>query len=303
MNDISLTSSTRLFERDVNCVREYFRRRFGYECAGYPVFEELTRDDNMDVEVSCSGFTKQMEKDILQAYGMESDDDASDTESEEEVKVPNQTDESTDYTETELASLRKQVDTEVQFSEQKAAKSSDKNSSILKYIESLSEHLQNSTFDDEVDVFEDAIADDEATRPVTKTESTESTAKTVVSSPLKSILKTATPADDQEDTHSIRSNEPQSDDDELGDLDPTSREYRFKMVEKLLSDARSHRSYSTTASTIAPSVIKDRIRKTIEVKKKDDIRKRCVAKGEASAVTRVRKENRDTCKEYAGWDF
>lgn len=303
MNDMFLSSSTRLFERDVNCVREFFRRRFGYECAGYPLFEELTRDDNMDVEVSCSGFTKQMERDILQAYGMESDDDASDTESEEEVKVPNQTDESTDYTEGELTSLRKQVETEVQFSEQKPAKSSDKNSSILKYIESLSEHVQNSTFDDEVDIFEDAVADNEVGRPATKIESTESTAKTVISSPLKSILKTATPVDDQADAHSIRSNDPQSDDDELGDLDPTSREYRFKMVEKLLSDARSHRSYSTTASTIAPSVIKDRIRKTIEVKKKDDIRKRCVAKGEASAITRVRKDNKDTCKEYAGWDF
>lgn len=59
-------SSYRFFERDVNCVREYFRRRFGYECAGFPSFDDLTRDDNLDVEVSCSGFTKEMERDILQ---------------------------------------------------------------------------------------------------------------------------------------------------------------------------------------------------------------------------------------------
>lgn len=55
----------RFFERDVNCVREYFRKKFGYIGAGFPTFEELTRDDDLDVEVACSGFTKEMEKDLL----------------------------------------------------------------------------------------------------------------------------------------------------------------------------------------------------------------------------------------------
>lgn len=75
------------------------------------------------------------------------------------------------------------------------------------------------------------------------------------------------------------------------------------MVEKILSDARSHRSYSTTASTIAPSVIKDKIKRTIELKEQREVRKRCLAKGEANATTRGRKENKETVKEYAGWDF
>lgn len=87
-------------------------------------------------------------------------------------------------------------------------------------------------------------------------------------------------------------------DDELTDVDPKSRAYHSKLVEKMLSDASSQRSYSTTASTMAPSVVKDRINKTIDVKEQREQRKRCAAKGEASVITHVRNENRDSCKEY-----
>lgn len=92
-------------------------------------------------------------------------------------------------------------------------------------------------------------------------------------------------------------------DDQPTDLDPNSREYRYKMVEKMLSDVRSVRSYSTTASTIAPSLIKSRVLQVIDKKEKQDARKRCVAKGEANAVTRARKENSNTVKQYDGWDL
>lgn len=93
------------------------------------------------------------------------------------------------------------------------------------------------------------------------------------------------------------------DEDVLGKMDPNSRMYRLKMIEKLLSDTRSQRSYSTTASTIAPSVITERIRRNMDKKEKQIERKRCVAKGEASAVHRHRKENKDVIKEYRGWEF
>lgn len=311
LTDIFLCFCCSFFERDVNCVREYFRRRFGYECAGFPVFEDLTRDDDMDIEVACSGFTKQMEHDLLQEYGMESgSDDGEDNDAETDslsVAVVEQTNENTEYTETELNALRQQFNTEVEFAEERKSKATDKNASIQKYIESLSQHFQNATFDEEV--FEDALDDTPLERlvPVAKVEVAVPT-KTVesvqpVTLTTENLQESNGAAGATEDNGSVNSNDPQSDDDELGDLDTTSREYRMQMVKKLLDDARSHRSYSTTASTIAPTVIKDRIRKSIDLKKQQDIRKRCVAKGEASAITRKRNENRDTCKEYAGWDF
>lgn len=296
-------STIRFFERDVNCVREYFRRRFGYECAGFPLFDDLKRDDNLDIEVHCSGFTKEMEKDLLQEYGMESVSDAENS-NDEDAGIESDTDE-TENNEEELNRLRQQVDAEVKFSEEKANERNTTkaiNFNIQNYISSLSQKPNN----DEIDVFEDALDDSDADHSVPKVNQ-------------EDIKPNVNETIDNEIEHTVdlvanmRTNDANSvdgnvssggeDDDELADLDPKSREYRLKMVEKVLSDARSQRSYSTSASTIAPSVIKDRIKKTLNVKEKKEQRKRCIVKGEASAVTRVRNENRDTCKEYAGWDF
>lgn len=247
-----------------------------------------------------------MERDILQEYGMESCDESYETDDDEpQNTVASQIDESNDLSENELDALRKQVDHEVRFAEDKNTKLDDR-SAIQRYIESMTEHLRNSTFDDDIDNFQDAIDDDitlnlptvDIVRPSTSSDEVQQT-----TTPIDLNLQSQQLETDSADDRSIHSNEPEEDDDQLADLDPHSREYRFKMVEKLLSDARSVRSSSTTASTIAPSVIKDRIKKSVDFKKQLEVRKRCVAKGEASAVTRKRNENRETCKEYAGWDF
>lgn len=273
----------------MNGVREYFRKRFGYECAGYPKFDELERDDNLDIEVACSGFTKQMERDVLQEYGMESasDDENTDDESESEDE--------TEKSEQELDRLREQVEAEVKFSEERVNErdtSKAINFNIQNYISSLAQQPDGD------EQFEDALEEIHTEIPLAKATSQPDTSE---------IDKVR---DSVADVHISDSNSVDGNvssggelDDELADLDPKSREYRMKMVEKILSDARSHRSYSTSASTIAPSVVTDRIKKTLNVKEKREQRKRCVAKGEASAVTRIRNENRDTCKQYAGWDF
>lgn len=229
-----------------------------------------------------------MEKDLLQEYGMQSISDAeeSDGDDEEETSVKQKENDN------ELSELRQQVEAEVKYSEERAGdRSSSKAISfnIQNYISSLADN-QN---DEEFDVFEDAREEQETfgSDPVQiKSDDLDKTIKSIANLNVVSNYEANVSSGGEED-------------DQLGDLDPKTREYRLKMVEKILSDARSQRSYSTSASTIAPSVIQDRIKKTINVKEKREQRKRCVAKGEASAVTRIRSENRDTCKEYAGWDF
>ncbi|KAG5345263.1 RIOK2 kinase, partial [Acromyrmex charruanus] len=52
------------FERDVNCIRDFFKRRFGYESELYPTFQDISREDSVDAEVKASGFAKQIEKEI-----------------------------------------------------------------------------------------------------------------------------------------------------------------------------------------------------------------------------------------------
>lgn len=307
-------SAFRFFERDVNGVREYFRRRFGYECAGYPSFDELERDDDLDIEVSCSGFTKEMEKDILQEYGMEEiseDDEESDADDAESNAgtVPND--------EALLNEMREQVEAEVKFSEQRANERDQVKSisfNIQNYISSMAQHA-----DDEIEVYEDALDDTQSDIPLKSVETKQSNDTDELNTTVDSLSSlhisklspdfdgnVSSNGDEDGDISSNGENVSSNggdDGDILTDLDPTSRQYRLKMVEKMLEDARSHRSYSTSASTIAPSVISERIKRTLNVKEKREQRKKCVAKGEASAVTRIRSENRDTVKQYAGWDF
>ncbi|KAG5316012.1 RIOK2 kinase, partial [Acromyrmex insinuator] len=52
------------FERDVNCIRDFFKRRFGYESELYPTFQDISREDSIDAEVKASGFARQIEKEI-----------------------------------------------------------------------------------------------------------------------------------------------------------------------------------------------------------------------------------------------
>ena len=60
----SLTALCRYFNRDVECIRRFFRRRFRYESVLYPRFSSTMKDGEkseefkLDVVVAASGFTK-----------------------------------------------------------------------------------------------------------------------------------------------------------------------------------------------------------------------------------------------------
>uniref|UniRef100_A0A646QDW6 Serine/threonine-protein kinase RIO2 n=1 Tax=Hemiscolopendra marginata TaxID=943146 RepID=A0A646QDW6_9MYRI len=74
------------FDRDVKCIREFFKKRFDYESELYPTFADIMREDNMDIEIEASGFTKEMEielKENLQTEDISSEED----DDENSVKV------------------------------------------------------------------------------------------------------------------------------------------------------------------------------------------------------------------------
>ncbi|XP_058825327.1 uncharacterized protein LOC131685537 [Topomyia yanbarensis] len=288
------------FDRDVQGVRELFRKKFGYESEEYPKFSDLERDDELDKEVLCSGygFTKEMEDDVLKEYHQineseDEDDEASDEDYQDSV--------ADGMDEGEIEECRKKLEEEIKFAEEKPAniqtKHADKNSSILKYIASMSPGDMEKPFnEEEEDVFKDALEDISAGEPFKEPSQSNS---------LQGPVGTNAEENERDDVCSVSSNELITNelDDNLTDLDPNSREYRMIMVRKLLDDARSARSYSTTASTIAPSVVTDRIRNGLRLQEKKDQKKRAVPKGEASAVRRMRKDNNGIVKEYRGWEF
>lgn len=75
MMSTSHPNAEMFFDRDVNCIRNFFKRRFGYESSLHPTFNDVMREDNLDVEVSASGVTRQMERHLNIEMGIEKDDD------------------------------------------------------------------------------------------------------------------------------------------------------------------------------------------------------------------------------------
>lgn len=69
-------------------------------------------------------------------------------------------------------------------------------------------------------------------------------------------------------------------------------------VEKF-NDLKSMYS-SMTASTIAPELIKKKVKIALQKREKREQSRRILVKGEANAITRVRRENRDTIKQSTG---
>jgi len=52
------------FDRDVNCVRAFFAKRFNYEADEVPTFKDCVKEHDLDVLVSASGFTRQHQQEF-----------------------------------------------------------------------------------------------------------------------------------------------------------------------------------------------------------------------------------------------
>merc|ERR1719204_2749697 len=85
-------------------------------------------------------------------------------------------------------------------------------------------------------------------------------------------------------------------DDELGNLREINSKYRpFRDTNASdRTETASVRSFSTTASTIHPDVVKAKVKSALEKRGKKGQAKRQVVKGDASAKTRSRRNNKDT---------
>uniref|UniRef100_A0A182JR54 Serine/threonine-protein kinase RIO2 n=1 Tax=Anopheles christyi TaxID=43041 RepID=A0A182JR54_9DIPT len=291
------------FDRDVQGVRELFRKKFGYESEDYPRFSDLERDDELDREVLCSGygFTQEMEDDLLKEYHENNTPDNSD------IEHSDTEDEHTDTESTapefeqkeceqpvvddkELEECRRKLEEEIKLSEekqtQKDTKKKEPNAAIFSYLQSLPTQGELEM----PDRIEDGEIEPENLSVIQQRQEAEDYF------PAEPVEQPSAGRDN------VESDDPESEPEDAT-VDTNSRQYRMAMVRKLLDDARSVRSYSTTASTIAPSIISDRIKGGIQVREKKDLKKRLVPKGEASAVRRMRKDNTATLKEYRGWEF
>ncbi|KFV16157.1 Serine/threonine-protein kinase RIO2, partial [Tauraco erythrolophus] len=62
------------FDRDVNCIKEFFKKRFNYESELFPAFKDIRRECSLDREIAASGYTKEMQEDSELLYPPDSDE-------------------------------------------------------------------------------------------------------------------------------------------------------------------------------------------------------------------------------------
>ncbi|KYN02633.1 PREDICTED: serine/threonine-protein kinase RIO2 [Cyphomyrmex costatus] len=250
------------FERDVNCIRDFFKRRFGYESELYPTFQDISREDSIDAEVKASGFTRQIEKEIdifLTENGIEY--------KEEKDNENNEDNEDSEDSEEEI--YEDCVD----------------NIEDLKYqLKNL--QLQNKIVAKEVEfdvsTKDPALNNDDEQKEISvpcpdNQNNTENECKRYNEDTIENVM--ANEKHNNFTSYDLSSN-------------PENETVHF------YDDTRSIRSVST-AATIAPDVIKKRTKIALDKRERSQA-KRALVKGEASAVTRIRRDNRATIKESTG---
>ncbi|XP_018907900.2 uncharacterized protein RIOK2 [Bemisia tabaci] len=250
------------FDRDVTCIRDFFKRRFGYESEFYPTFNDVSREDIMDVEISASGFTRQMDEELLAIINAgKSDDEVSEDEDDNLSICSDLTDvscyydasESPESPSEEIQNLQKEVETLLLDTEVNS-----------KQVSTNVDHSPDKTT---------GGTQQSAPKPslITATETSSKTNEKCEDSEIPSSVAIHV----QKDAYC-----PGPEDDK----------------ESVTSYATSFKSVSTT-STIAPEIIRDRVKKALMKRAKVAERQRCKAKGEASATTRRRRENQANIKE------
>ncbi|KAF4015377.1 hypothetical protein G4228_006678 [Cervus hanglu yarkandensis] len=75
------------FDRDVKCIRDFFMKRFSYESELFPTFSDIRREDSLDIEVSASGYTKEMQADDELLHPAGPDDKNIETEERSEFSL------------------------------------------------------------------------------------------------------------------------------------------------------------------------------------------------------------------------
>lgn len=248
------------FDRDVKCIRDFFAKRFNYESELFPTFKDIRRSYSLDVEVSASGFTKDLERDgaLLHPAGPEEDGDEDEEEGEDE-------DEETD----EEAEREESLDMEEYkhaMLELEGLKVSDTHANIPDKEEEKSENREEE-------------------------KETEATSTSRGGEETEAIKEELREADDEcpELTDLSTCNKefkPFRDSDSLLHI----AEHRRKRT-----DSEGTVGSIGSCSTIPPDVVRQKVRRQLTKQQKAAQRRR-LQKGEANLVTKSRRENQNNIK-------
>ncbi|EFN83388.1 serine/threonine-protein kinase RIO2 [Harpegnathos saltator] len=312
MISIEHTNAEFYFERDVKCIHYFFKKRFGYESELYPTFQDILREDDIDIEVKASGLTKQMEKYLLGEIGFENkeknekEDDSSEDETYEacinlETRIKDLQLKVTDVMETRCdvstveTTMKTTLNNDHEYSENISATSQSEKENDTKSECKLNDETaavgnvrtgkkHNETvlriLPSKVDSY------DEQEQNVSSTEDETASNKDCFATQEQNVSNTEDEAASIKDCFDTQEQNVSNTEDKAASI-------------KDCFDTQSICSTSTRSGTIPRHEVRRRLKLEREKRERKNQRK-VVAKGEASAVTRIRRDNRATIKESTG---
>lgn len=266
------------FDRDVKCVMEFFKRKFGYESELYPDFEkDVVKEYSLDKEVFASGYSKEIQE-FDDNYRQDPTIKGNQNEEEDGGSDDEDTETDDGIQEEEIMEMKCQTE----------ALCKDLKDEIN--IESLCQDLEEQTLDQ--------ITEETSEKP--EHEMSENLPKEIEKQSKKKKMKDLNREARLELVKQIaRARELRQKAEQNGE-EPSLLD---DLIDDSISDICSIRSFSTTASTIPPEDIKNRMTRDLAKRDRRQISKKNLrVKGEANAYRRAKMENADAIKESSGWD-
>ncbi|GFR75877.1 serine/threonine-protein kinase RIO2 [Elysia marginata] len=288
------------FDRDVECIRTFFAKRFNYESELYPSFSDLERLGNLDVEVAASGFTKDMDEEFNQTMaeiGVLDTTETADVEGDEEEEEGSDDSDQYDSAAEELDNHKDEKGQDEGEDEEVVPPGKDP--AILKWLAQSEDNPDSIETEMAVLGFDEKSISTRA--PSDQDKSTHALVEDLKLQPI-----TEQPGDLKDEAKELFNEDDVQE--SLEDLSKINRQVRpFRNEEsqqhenehskqKELDNA-SRYTPSIACSSIAPEVARQRIRVQAKRKQQAQQARRVRKSGEAAAATDQRRENRDEIKQ------
>ncbi|KFO76731.1 Serine/threonine-protein kinase RIO2 [Cuculus canorus] len=283
------------FDRDVNCIKEFFKKRFNYESELFPTFKDIRRECSLDREIAASGYTKEMQEDGELLCPPRSDEDDSTREVSQFVEdAENKID---------FYSRDEENDTEFMYEVDDLSESGTSNAFMYSNEEADTtescENAQRLNMSKLSSALEKIEGQDVLWKSGENAESSE-----VASFEGKSITENVE-VENQSGQEGCCNDEEDGDKcHHLVDLSALNEEFRHYRNEESIGHIAEHRTSTRSiasvrsigsCSTIPAELVKQKIKRQLTKQQKSALRQR-LQKGEANIYTKQRRENMHNIK-------
>ncbi|XP_063279092.1 serine/threonine-protein kinase RIO2 [Prinia subflava] len=281
------------FNRDVNCIKEFFKKRFNYESELFPTFKDIRRECSLDKEIAASGYAKERQEDGELLYPTGSDEDDS----------------------TEVLDLAEDSEKDLSFFSKNEENSEDFTCEVGDCSESRASDSAVSSSEEEADAAENtqglkvaelSSALEKAEGPDVPWKSSEvAEGSGIISSKGKRLTENAAELEGQAGQGGCCEGKENEDKcPELVSSSALDEEFSHYSNEECIVPIAGHRRRTKSiasvrsigsCSTIPPELVKQKIKRQLTKQQKSVLKQR-LQKGEANVYTKQRRENMHNIK-------